>query len=79
MSLYYEAAKFLVPSHEQPGSLKSRVFNSKDLKSQPKQIYALVAEASKWSSVLSEVITQSKLLQQERKVESVSHLRITYG
>ncbi|KAI4201129.1 MAG: hypothetical protein LQ350_003443 [Teloschistes chrysophthalmus] len=68
MSLYYEAAKFLVPSHEQSGSLKSRVFNSKDLKSQPKQIYALVAEASKWSPILSEVITQSKLLQQERKL-----------
>ncbi|KAL8771794.1 MAG: hypothetical protein Q9203_004843 [Teloschistes exilis] len=68
MSLYYEAAKFLMPSDEQSGSLKSRIFNSQDLKSQPKQIYALVAEASKWSSILSEVVTQSKLLQQERKL-----------
>ncbi|KAL8687276.1 MAG: hypothetical protein Q9218_006506, partial [Villophora microphyllina] len=49
-------------------SLKSRVFNAKDLKSQPKQVYALVAEASKWSPILSEVITKSQLLQLERKL-----------
>ncbi|KAL9583162.1 MAG: hypothetical protein Q9212_002867 [Teloschistes hypoglaucus] len=77
MSLYYEAATFVVPTQEQSGSLKSRVFNSKDLKSQPKQIYALVAEASKWSPILSEVITQSKLLQQERKLSpSISLLLV---
>lgn len=68
MSLYYDAAPLLLPNSDQAGSLKSRVFNSKDLKSTPKQVYALVSEASKWSSVLSEVIDQSQLLQLERKV-----------
>ena len=70
MSLYYDAAALLVPGSDQAGSLKSRVFNSKDLKSPPKQAYALVSEASKWSSVLSEVVEKSQLLQVERKVYS---------
>ncbi|KAL2054732.1 hypothetical protein ABVK25_005036 [Lepraria finkii] len=67
MSLYYDAVTLLVPSTDQADSLKSRVFNSKHLKSPPKQIYALVSEASKWSSVLSEVVEKSQLLQLERK------------
>ncbi|KAL8898426.1 MAG: hypothetical protein Q9207_006704 [Kuettlingeria erythrocarpa] len=67
MSLYYEAAQFLLPSEGQSGSLKSRVFNSKDIKSSPKQTYALVAETSKWSSILSQVIEHSQLLRHERK------------
>ena len=68
MSLYYDAAALLMPSADQAGGLKSRVFNSKDLKSPPKQVYALVSEASKWSSVLSEVVEKSQLLRLERKV-----------
>ena len=68
MSLYYDAVALLVLSTDQAGSLKSRVFNSKHLKSPPKQVYALVSEASKWSSVLSEVVEKSQLLQLERKV-----------
>ncbi|KAL9007672.1 MAG: hypothetical protein Q9173_007111 [Seirophora scorigena] len=68
MSLYYEAAQFLLPTQAQSGSLKSRVFGSKAVKSAPKQIFALVAEASKWSGVLSEVIDKSQLLRQERKL-----------
>lgn len=68
MSLYYDAAPLLLPQSNQAGSLKSRVFGSKGHKSSPKQIFALVSEASKWSSVLSEVIEKSQLLQLERKV-----------
>lgn len=67
MALYYDAAP-LLSSSEQTGSLKSRVFNSRDIKSSPKQVYALVSEASKWSSILTEVIEKSQLLQYERKV-----------
>lgn len=63
MSLYYEAASFL----SQP-SVKSRIFNSKTLKSSPKLIYPLVTEASKWSRVLKEVIENSELLTYEHKV-----------
>ncbi|KAF6230711.1 hypothetical protein HO173_011063 [Letharia columbiana] len=68
MSLYYDAAPLLLPNSDQAGSLKSRVFNSKGHKSPPKQIFALVTEASKWSPVLSEVIEKSRLLQFERKL-----------
>lgn len=67
MSLYYDAAPLLSSGGELTGSLKSRVFNSKDIKSSPKQVYALVSEASKWSSILTEVIEKSQLLQYERK------------
>ena len=67
MSLYYDAAPLLTSSNELEGSLKSRVFTSKDIKSSPKQVYALVSEASKWSSILTEVIEKSQLLQYERQ------------
>ena len=70
MSLYYDAAPLLLATSEQPGSLKSRVFNSKGHKSPPKQIFALVSEVTKWSPVLSEVVEKSELLQLERKVRA---------
>lgn len=72
MSLYYEAAQFLLANEGQSGSLKSRVFGSKAVKSAPKQIYALVAETSKWSEVLSGVINNAQLLRHERKVRASS-------
>lgn len=68
MSLYYEAAPYL---HEK--NLRSQVFGCKSLKSTPKQIFALVSEASKWSPVLKEVIENAQLLTHERrKVTSLS-------
>lgn len=74
MSLYHEAAQFLQPTSDQLGSLKSRIFSSKSLKSAPKQVFALVIEVSKWSEVLSEVVENSRLLQHERKVSELSIL-----
>ncbi|KAL8991597.1 MAG: hypothetical protein Q9169_007821 [Polycauliona sp. 2 TL-2023] len=68
MSLYYEAAQFLASPRGQNGSLKSRVFGTKDLKAPVKQIFALVTEASKWSPVLANVIEDSHLMQYERKL-----------
>ena len=68
MSLYYDAAPLLLPCSDHSGSLKSRIFNLKGTKSSPKQIFAVVSEASKWSPVLSEVIEKSQLLRLERKV-----------
>ncbi|KAK4039684.1 hypothetical protein C8A01DRAFT_46869 [Parachaetomium inaequale] len=50
------------------GSLKSRIYGSKDLKSPPAQVYALAFESSKWSAVLKEVVENSQLLQKERKL-----------
>lgn len=69
MSLYYDAAPLLLSEPGQSlGSLKTRTFGAKDLKSPPKQVYALVSEASKWSPILKEVVEKSQLLQLERKV-----------
>ena len=68
MSLYYEAAEVLTAPKDVGGSLKSRIFSKKDLKSQPAQIYALAIETCKWSSVLKEIIESADLLHLERKV-----------
>jgi putative methyltransferase len=68
MSLYYEAAAILANVENTGGSLKSRIYTKKDLKSSPGQIFALIAEASKWSVVLKDVIEKCGLLAEERKV-----------
>jgi len=68
MSLYYEAADILTAPTNSGGSLKSRIFSKKDLKSQPAQLYALVIETCKWSLVLKEVVERATLLTLERKV-----------
>lgn len=68
MSLYHEAADVLTAPTNAGGSLKSRIFSKKDLKSQPAQIYALTIETCKWSPVLKEVIENADILRLERKV-----------
>ena len=68
MSLYYEAADLLTAPTNAGGSLKSRIFNKKDLKSQPAQVYALAIETCKWSSVLKEVVENAEILRLEHKV-----------
>ncbi len=68
MSLYYETADILTASNEKGGSLRSRIFSNKNLKSQPAQIYALAIETCKWSIVLKDVIEHAGLLSLERKV-----------
>lgn len=68
MSLYHEAAAILSSSGSEGGSLKSRIYGNKDLKSPPAQLYALVFETCKWSLVLKEVIDASEILKHERKV-----------
>ena len=68
MSLYFDAAPLLLSGAEPSGSLKTRVFSFKGIKSSTKQVYALLSEASKWSPILTEVIERSRLLQHERKV-----------
>ena len=78
MSLYFEAASILTPQDGASGSLKTRIFSNKDLKSPPAQVYALVSEASKWSFILKEVIERAQILQLERKVRSPSSV-ITAG
>jgi putative methyltransferase len=68
MSLYYETAAILLNPEKAGGSFKARIFKKKDLKSKPGQIYALVAETSKWSRVLKGVIEGCGVLGEERKV-----------
>lgn len=68
MSLYYEAAAILANEDRTGGSLKSRIFKKKYLKNSPGQLFALIAEASKWSPVLKGVIEKTALLAEERKV-----------
>lgn len=70
MSLYYEAASIIANADAKGGSLKNRVFGKKDLKSPPGAIYALVAEATKWSTVLKDVIERSDILRLEKKVRN---------
>lgn len=77
MSLYFEAASILKLEEERAGSLKTKVFSNKSLKSPPAQVYALVSEASKWSPILKEVIEKSQILQLERKVHSTSSVSAT--
>jgi 25S rRNA (cytosine2278-C5)-methyltransferase len=72
MSLYYEAAEIVSVPPSAGGSLKSRIFGRKGLKSPPGQVYALALETCKWSAVLKEVIENAEILRHERKV-SYSH------
>ncbi|MCJ1352922.1 MAG: hypothetical protein MMC33_002906 [Icmadophila ericetorum] len=85
MSLYYEAEKFLAGTSggsekegQAGGSLKARIFNAKNLKSTPSQVYALVTEASKWSSVLKEVIERAGILKFERKITPILALLLVH-
>lgn len=78
MSLYYEAAAVLANPDKIGGSLKSRIYKNKDLKSSPAQLFALIAEASKWSIVLKDVLERSNLLAEEKKVFAVPRLLFTW-
>ncbi|KAF4333708.1 methyltransferase [Fusarium beomiforme] len=78
MSLYYEAAEILTGSSSEGGSLKSRVFKKKTLKSAPNQVYALVLESCKWSPILKEVIEKSELLKLERKLTPTLSLLLVH-
>ncbi|KAI4701899.1 hypothetical protein J4E89_010418 [Alternaria sp. Ai002NY15] len=78
MSLYYEAAAVLANTENTGGSLKSRIYGKKDLKSTPGQLFALIAETSKWSIVLKDVIEKTKLLAEERKLTPILALLLTH-
>ncbi|KAF2622458.1 S-adenosyl-L-methionine-dependent methyltransferase [Macroventuria anomochaeta] len=78
MSLYYETATILENPDKIGGSFKARIFKKKDLKSKPGQIYALVAEASKWSRVLKDVIEKCGVLEEERKLTPILALLLTH-
>ncbi|KAI5304675.1 hypothetical protein KEM56_006133 [Ascosphaera pollenicola] len=78
MSLYYDASTVLSSDAKIGGSFKSRVYNSKDLKSAPAQVYALVAECAKWDLFLKEVIENAGILDAERKLTPLLALLLTH-
>ncbi len=67
MSLYYEAVKFL-DINPKKGSLQSRIFGS-ELKSDPKQMFALVSSTLKYKTYLTKIIKNSDLLKNERMLK----------
>ncbi|KAA8651368.1 hypothetical protein EYZ11_000945 [Aspergillus tanneri] len=68
MSLYYDAVTVLTAPTSTGGSFKSRIYNSRSLKSSPAQLYALIIEASKWDVLLKEVIEAAGILKVEPKL-----------
>ena len=78
MSLYYEAAAILANAEKIGGSLTSRIFTKKDLKSSPGQIFALIAESSKWSVVLKDVLEKCGLLGEEKKLTPILALLLSH-
>ncbi|RHZ54224.1 rRNA (cytosine-C5-)-methyltransferase RCM1 [Aspergillus thermomutatus] len=78
MSLYYDAVSVLTAPASTGGSFKSRIYSSRNLKSSPAQIYALVIEASKWDILLKEVIEAAGLLKQEPKLTPLLALLLVH-
>ena len=68
MSVYYDAVSIMQAPSREGGSFKSRIYSSKNLKSSPAQVYALITETAKWDILLKEVIENAGLLLQEQKV-----------
>ena len=79
MSLYHEAAQVLESIRKNGGSIKSNVFVKKTWKSDPKALFALTTEASKWSEILSEVIEHSGILKAEKQVSLLKIYRLNCG
>ncbi|KAF2143475.1 uncharacterized protein K452DRAFT_269027 [Aplosporella prunicola CBS 121167] len=78
MSLYYEAAAFLENADNVGGSLTSRIYGKKGLKSRPAAIYALITEATKWSAALKDVVERSDVLKLERKLTPLLATLLTH-
>ncbi|KAL1632753.1 hypothetical protein SLS58_011349, partial [Diplodia intermedia] len=78
MSLYYEAAAILENADNTGGSLTSRIYGKKGLKSKPAAIYALVTEATKWSAVLKHVVEISGILKLEKKLTPLLAVLLTH-
>ncbi|OJJ45835.1 hypothetical protein ASPZODRAFT_26444 [Penicilliopsis zonata CBS 506.65] len=78
MSLYYDAVTVLTAPSSTGGSFKSRVYNARNIKATPAQIYALIIEASKWDLLLKEVIERSDLLKHEHRLTPLLALLLVH-
>ncbi|KAJ5925344.1 hypothetical protein N7454_007983 [Penicillium verhagenii] len=77
MSLYFDAVNILTEPAS-GGSFKSRIYSARDLRAKPAQIYALIIEASKWDTVLADVIDRAGLLDAERKLSPLLALLLVH-
>ncbi|XP_070695781.1 28S rRNA (cytosine-C(5))-methyltransferase [Pempheris klunzingeri] len=64
MALYLKAAEILENAEKKQGALKTLVYDSKF--ANIKQLFALVCETQKFSSILEEIIESAKLLKQTK-------------
>lgn len=64
MALYAKGAEILEKAERKQGALKTLVYDSKFTKI--KQLFALVSETQKYSSILEEIIESTKLLKQTK-------------
>ncbi|KAL4943539.1 S-adenosyl-L-methionine-dependent methyltransferase [Aspergillus oleicola] len=78
MSLYYDAVSVLTAPASTGGSFKSRLYNSRNLKANPAQVYALITEAAKWDVLLKEVIDQAGILKLEPKLTPLLSLLLVH-
>ncbi|RAH54788.1 NOL1/NOP2/sun domain protein [Aspergillus piperis CBS 112811] len=78
MSLYYDAVSILTAPSTTGGSFKSRIYNARNIKSAPAQIYALIIEASKWDILLKEVIEAAGILKLEPKLTPLLSLLLVH-
>ncbi|MCJ1329508.1 hypothetical protein MMC10_006188 [Thelotrema lepadinum] len=80
MSLYHEAASLITTSSSiSHDSLKSQIFSrTVTRKSSSTQLFALVAEASKWNAILKEVVERSGILAHERRLTPALALLLTH-
>ncbi|EGP90667.1 unnamed protein product [Zymoseptoria tritici ST99CH_1A5] len=78
MSLYHEAAECLTVAQKNGGSLKSVVFGKKTWKTDARTLFAVCAEAAKWSTILSEVVEKSGILKLEKNLTPTLALLLTH-
>ncbi|XP_068607051.1 28S rRNA (cytosine-C(5))-methyltransferase [Brachionichthys hirsutus] len=64
MALYFKAAEILEKAEQKQGALKTLVYDSKYIN--VKQMFALVSETQRFSSILEEIIESTKLLKQAK-------------
>ncbi|KAE8151730.1 putative NOL1/NOP2/sun domain protein [Aspergillus avenaceus] len=78
MSLYNDAVRILTTPSPTGGSFKSRIYNERGIKASPAQIYALIIEASKWDTLLKEVIEHAGILKLEPKLSPLLALLLVH-
>ncbi|KAL1864628.1 hypothetical protein Plec18167_009693 [Paecilomyces lecythidis] len=78
MSLYYDAVSILTAPSSAGGSFKSRIYNARNLKATPAQVFALIIETSKWDILLKEVIEKADFLHLEPKLTPLLALLLVH-